>query len=106
MREVATGCLASLALPSFPRFVSRLPWCHANAELREGIRDVWIAEVAPVPRAYLLQRCHHADRGETARLARGEFPVAVGRNQGIAGPHPAPQMQVIFKTDAFEGVVQ
>jgi DOPA 4,5-dioxygenase len=34
------------------------------------------------------------------------FPVAVGRNQGIAGPHPVPQMQVVFKADAFENVVQ
>ena len=34
------------------------------------------------------------------------FPVRVGRNQGIAGPHPVPQMQVIFKTDAFDSVVQ
>ena len=33
------------------------------------------------------------------------FPVQVGRNQGIAGPHPVPQMQVIFKTDAFQSVV-
>src|SRR6478672_13199653 len=29
------------------------------------------------------------------------FPVQIGKNQGIAGPHPVPQMQVIFKTDAF-----
>ena len=29
----------------------------------------------------------------------------VGKNQGIAGPHPVPQMQVIFKTDAFQSVV-
>jgi aromatic ring-cleaving dioxygenase len=34
------------------------------------------------------------------------FPVQVGRNQGIAGPHPVPQMQVIFKTDAFDSIVQ
>jgi aromatic ring-cleaving dioxygenase len=34
------------------------------------------------------------------------FPVQVGKNQGIAGPHPVPQMQVIFKTDAFPDVVQ
>jgi DOPA 4,5-dioxygenase len=33
------------------------------------------------------------------------FPVQVGRNQGIAGPHPVPQVQVIFKTDAFQSVV-
>jgi len=35
-----------------------------------------------------------------------KFPVRVGKNQGIAGPHPVPQMQVIFKTPAFESVVQ
>lgn len=35
-----------------------------------------------------------------------KFPVRVGKNQGIAGPHPVPQVQVIFKTDAFNEVVQ
>jgi aromatic ring-cleaving dioxygenase len=35
-----------------------------------------------------------------------KFPVQIGKNQGIAGPHPVPQMQVIFRTDAFNGVVQ
>ena len=34
-----------------------------------------------------------------------KFPVQVGKNQGIAGPHPVPQMQIIFKTDAFQSVV-
>src|SRR3954453_5334258 len=33
------------------------------------------------------------------------FPVQVGRNQGIAGPHSVPQMQVIFKTDVFPSIV-
>ena len=33
------------------------------------------------------------------------FPVQIGKNQGIAGPHPVPQMQVIFKTDAFQSIV-
>ncbi len=35
-----------------------------------------------------------------------KFPVRVGKNQGIAGPHPVPQVQVIFKTHAFNDVVQ
>lgn len=35
-----------------------------------------------------------------------KFPVRVGKNQGIAGPHPVPQMQVIFRTGAFNDVVQ
>jgi aromatic ring-cleaving dioxygenase len=38
------------------------------------------------------------------RLA-ANFPVRIGKNQGIAGPHPVPQVQVIFKTDAFQTVV-
>src|SRR5262249_51979369 len=35
-----------------------------------------------------------------------QFPGRVGKEQGIAGPRPVPQMQVIFKTDAFDSVVQ
>jgi len=34
-----------------------------------------------------------------------EFPVQIGRNAGIAGPHPVPQIQIIFKKDAFQRVV-
>lgn len=34
-----------------------------------------------------------------------DFPVRVGKNQGIAGPHPVPQIQIIFKNDAFQRVV-
>ena len=33
------------------------------------------------------------------------FAVQLGRNSGIAGPHPVPQMQVIFKTDVFQHIV-
>jgi aromatic ring-cleaving dioxygenase len=34
-----------------------------------------------------------------------EFPVQIGKNAGIAGPHPVPQIQIIFKKDAFQRVV-
>ncbi len=37
-------------------------------------------------------------------LAAG-FPVRVGKNVGIAGPHPVPQVQIIFKKEAFQEVV-
>ena len=38
------------------------------------------------------------------RLA-ASFPVQIGKNAGIAGPHPVPQIQIIFKKDAFPQVV-
>jgi len=34
-----------------------------------------------------------------------DFPVKIGKNSGIAGPHPVPQIQVIFKREAFQDVV-
>ena len=34
-----------------------------------------------------------------------DVPVQIGRNAGIAGPHPVPQIQIIFKKDAFQSVV-
>jgi aromatic ring-cleaving dioxygenase len=34
-----------------------------------------------------------------------DFPVKIGSNAGIAGPHPVPQIQIIFKKDAFQSVV-
>jgi aromatic ring-cleaving dioxygenase len=34
-----------------------------------------------------------------------EFGVQIGRNAGIAGPHPVPQVQVIFRKEAFSRVV-
>lgn len=34
-----------------------------------------------------------------------EFSVQIGRNQGIAGPHPVPQVQVIFTKEQFQRVV-
>jgi aromatic ring-cleaving dioxygenase len=34
-----------------------------------------------------------------------KFPVQIGKNSGIAGPHPVPQIQIIFKNDAFQRVV-
>ena len=37
-------------------------------------------------------------------LAAG-FPIQVGRNAGIAGPHPVPQIQIIFRKEAFQAVV-
>jgi aromatic ring-cleaving dioxygenase len=33
------------------------------------------------------------------------FPVELGSNNGIAGPHPIAQRQVIFRTSAFAEVV-
>ncbi len=33
------------------------------------------------------------------------FPVELGTNNGIAGPHPIAQRQVIFRTSAFAEVV-
>ena len=38
-------------------------------------------------------------------LLAANFSVQLGRNSGIAGPHPVPQMQVIFKTDVFQHIV-
>ncbi|HEY4042387.1 MAG TPA: DOPA 4,5-dioxygenase family protein [Rhodopila sp.] len=37
-------------------------------------------------------------------LADG-FPVRIGRNVGIAGPHPVPQIQIIFRKELFGQVV-
>ena len=34
-----------------------------------------------------------------------QFPVQVGRNRGIAGPHPVPQIPIIFRNEAFQRVV-
>ena len=34
-----------------------------------------------------------------------QFPVQLGKNNGIAGPHPVAQRQVIFKTGAFAEIV-
>jgi aromatic ring-cleaving dioxygenase len=34
-----------------------------------------------------------------------DFPVIIGKNSGIAGPHPVPQIQVIFRNEAFQRVV-
>lgn len=34
-----------------------------------------------------------------------DFPVRIGRNAGIAGPHPVPQIQIIFTKDGFQRVV-
>ena len=34
-----------------------------------------------------------------------DFPVRIGKNAGIAGPHAVPQIQVIFRNDAFQRVV-
>ena len=39
-----------------------------------------------------------------SELAR-RFAVELGKNNGIAGPHPIAQSQVIFKTSAFAEVV-
>ena len=33
------------------------------------------------------------------------FPVEIGKFSGIAGPHPVPQIQIIFKKEAFQSVV-
>jgi aromatic ring-cleaving dioxygenase len=33
------------------------------------------------------------------------FPVELGKNNGIAGPHPVAQRQVIFKAAAFAEIV-
>jgi DOPA 4,5-dioxygenase len=34
-----------------------------------------------------------------------DFPVQIGRNAGVAGPHPVPQIQIIFRNEAFQRVV-
>jgi DOPA 4,5-dioxygenase len=31
--------------------------------------------------------------------------VQIGKNVGIAGPHPVPQIQIIFRKEAFQEVV-
>ena len=33
------------------------------------------------------------------------FPVKTGKSSGITGPHPAPQIQITFKKEAFQSVV-
>src|SRR5262249_36593140 len=38
------------------------------------------------------------------RLA-ASFPVQIGKNAGIAGPHPVSQIQIIFRKEAFQQVV-
>lgn len=39
-------------------------------------------------------------------ILAADFPVEIGKNSGaIAGPHPIPQIQVIFRNDAFQRVV-
>jgi len=34
------------------------------------------------------------------------FPVQLGNRTGIAGPHPVPQLPVIFRKEAFDPVVR
>ena len=34
-----------------------------------------------------------------------KFPVQLGKNVGIIGPHLVPQMNIMFKTDAFAQIV-
>jgi aromatic ring-cleaving dioxygenase len=34
-----------------------------------------------------------------------QFPVELGKNNGVAGPHPVAQRQVIFKPSAFAEVL-
>ena len=46
---------------------------------------------------------HTAERVRDSLAAR--FPVQIGPNAGIAGPHPVPQIQVIFRKEAFQVVV-
>ena len=36
---------------------------------------------------------------------KANFPVEIGKFSGIAGPHPVPQIQIIFKKEAFQSVV-
>ena len=44
---------------------------------------------------------------ELCKTLAGNFPgVEIGKNFGIAGPHPVAQRQLIFGTDAFAEVVQ
>jgi len=56
----------------------------------------------------------HIYYGDDSRLAIADkvcndlaarFPVELGNNNGIAGPHPIAQRQVIFRTSAFAEVV-
>lgn len=34
-----------------------------------------------------------------------DFAVQIGPNAGIAGPHPVPQIQVIFRKEVFQAVI-
>ena len=34
-----------------------------------------------------------------------DFPVQIGKNAGIAGPHPVLRIQIIFRNEAFQRVV-
>ena len=42
---------------------------------------------------------------EVSRSLAAAFPVGPGSNNGIVGPHPIAQRQVIFRTSAFAEVV-
>ncbi|HYZ24792.1 MAG TPA: DOPA 4,5-dioxygenase family protein [Rhodopila sp.] len=42
---------------------------------------------------------------ELCNALAAQFPVELGRNSGIAGPHPVAQRQVIFRSSAFAEVV-
>ena len=73
---------------------------------RDDQRDGRIARGSWLSRACLLRRSHAPRRAEAARKLAASFPVELGRFSGEqVGPHPVPQFQVIFKTDAFESVV-
>jgi aromatic ring-cleaving dioxygenase len=34
-----------------------------------------------------------------------DFPVQIGKNAGIAGPHSVPQIQIVFRNEAFQRAV-
>jgi aromatic ring-cleaving dioxygenase len=53
---------------------------------------------------YYKDETQAAAQALSDRLAES-FPVQIGKNPGIAGPHPVPQIQIIFKREAFQQVV-
>jgi DOPA 4,5-dioxygenase len=108
MREVAPDCGATAGAALFSQtgvaatVMRRLP--------RQNQTEEFVMSEIPELHGYHVHIYYNDATMPTAAKLRdslaAKFPVRVGKNQGIAGPHPVPQMQVIFKTDAFDSVVQ
>jgi aromatic ring-cleaving dioxygenase len=95
------------SLPSFPAGTGQ----EESVDLTD---HAWPEEVIMAASADSLHgyHVHIYYKDETLAAAQSlrdrlaaSFPVQLGKNAGIAGPHPVPQIQIIFKKEAFQQVV-